>query len=204
MSLNAGAQVWKILSLRQNIIFSTCLFDVTAHHVTKNICFEQLKGLSMKGLAVHLGYAHCWPAGLNSKREFIRPKDRMIASGCFGAGNHPRPPPKKIKAPGGYKPGKTTAVLKRNVSEFCQKKSLIASWKNIILTWLDIWVFLLLLPEQRAPGITSAFDQGTGCASCRFPKQNLSHCLKEAVAVVICWIFLGKLPGIFLRTLGTP
>lgn len=95
----------------------------------------------MKGLAVHLGYAHCWPAGLNSKREFIRPKDRMIASGCFGAGNHPRPPQKKIKAPGGYKPRKTTAVLKRNVSEFCQKKSLIASWKNIILTWLDIGFF---------------------------------------------------------------
>ena len=53
----------------------------------------------------------------------------------------PAPPKKKIKAPGGYKPRKTTAVLKRNVSEFCQKKSLIASWKNIILTWLDIGFF---------------------------------------------------------------
>ena len=34
LSLNPGAQVWKD-SLDKHHFFSTCLFDVTAHHVTK-------------------------------------------------------------------------------------------------------------------------------------------------------------------------
>ena len=117
----------------------------------------------------------------------------MIASGCFGAGNHP---PQKKKAPGGLQASQNDGRFETKCFRILPEKISYSFREKHHSYLIRRGFFLLLLPEQRAPGITS--DQGTGCASCRFPKQNLSHCLKQAVAVVICWIFLGKLPGIFV------
>lgn len=108
----------------------------------------------------------------------------------------PLPPKKKNNAPGGLQAWQNDGRFETKGFRILPEKISYSFREKQSSYLVRRWVFVLLLPEQRAPGITS--DQGTGCASCRFPKQNLSHCLKKAVAVVICWIFLGKLPGIFV------
>lgn len=180
--------------LRQTSCFPTFLFDVTAHHVTKKICFEKLNCLHL--LAVHLGFANL----LTSWFEF----QARIRYDCFRmlrSWKPPSPPKKKTMRPGGYKPGKMTAVLKRKVSEFCQKKSLIASGKNKALTWLDVGFlcccFLsnepLELPQTKVLDVLLADSQ-----------SKISHIASKRLW--LWWsagFFWGNFRGFLSQTLGT-
>lgn len=110
-------------------------------------------------------------------------------------------PQKKTMRPGGYKPGKMTAVLKRKVSEFCQKKSLIASGKNKALTWLDVGFlcccFLsnepLELPQTKVLDVLLADSQ-----------SKISHIASKRLW--LWWsagFFWGNFRGFLSQTLGT-
>lgn len=182
--------------IRQTSFFSTCLFDVTAHHVTKKSVSKNWRVPPSAGSSSWLcKLLTSWfeiPSGNSS--------DPRIGWLLRDASALETPPPKKKRRPG------VTSLAKWrpfwNVSEFCQKKSLIASGKNNILTWLDVGFFCccflsnepLELPQTKVLDVLLADSQ-----------SKISHIASNRLW--LWWsagFFWGNCRGFWLQTLGTP